>query len=101
MCYDAGEFDLVSDSILGSSFLMIQYPLITYVYNEVFTKQAFVWPSLLTSSYFGIIGNVYPLVISAAFAIGILGAILAGKVIGVLSLSSIMEQRSRSFVMDY
>jgi hypothetical protein len=28
----------VSGSILGSSFLMIQYPLITYVYNEVFTN---------------------------------------------------------------
>jgi hypothetical protein len=85
-----------SGSILGSSFLMIQYPLITYVYNEVFTKQAFVWPSLLSSSYFGMISSIYPLVIGPAFAMGIIGAILAGKVIDGLSLSSIVEQRSRS-----
>ena len=86
----------VSGSILGSSFLMMQYPLITYVYNEVFTKQAFVWPSLLSSSYFGMISSIYPLVIGPAFAMGIIGAILAGKVIDGLSMSSIVEKRSRS-----
>ncbi|MFZ0511108.1 MAG: hypothetical protein WAM14_05845 [Candidatus Nitrosopolaris sp.] len=86
----------VSGSILGSSFLMMQYPLITYVYNDVFTKQAFVWPSLLSSSFFGMIGSIYPLAIFPAFTMGIVGAILAGKVIDRLSLSSIVEQRSRS-----
>lgn len=86
---------LASGSILGSSFLMMQYPLITYVYNEVFTKQAFVWPSLLSSSYFGMISSIYTLVIGPAFAMGIIGAILAGKVIDGLS-SSCIEQRSRS-----
>src|SRR5215469_16455915 len=85
----------VSGLILGSSFLMMQYPLITYVYNEVFTKQAFVWPSLLSSSYFGMIGSIYPLVVCPAAAMGIGGAILAGKVIDRLSLSSIIEHRSR------
>jgi hypothetical protein len=86
----------VSGSILGSSFLMMQYPLITYVYNEVFTKQAFVWPSLLSSSYFGMIGSIYPLVIGPAFAMGIVGAILAGKVIDGLTLLSVVKQRSWS-----
>jgi hypothetical protein len=86
----------VSGLILGSSFLMMQYPLITYVYNEVFTKQAFVWPSLLSSSYFGMIGTIYPLVVGPAAAMGIVGAILAGKVIDRSSLSSIEEHRSRS-----
>ncbi|HXX98691.1 MAG TPA: hypothetical protein VEL11_16445 [Candidatus Bathyarchaeia archaeon] len=79
----------VSGLILGSSFLMMQYPLITYVYNEVFTKQAFVWPSLLSSSYFGMIGSIYPLVVGPAAAMGIVGAILAGKAIDRLSLSSV------------
>ena len=74
---------------------MMQYPLITYVYNEVFTKQAFVWASLLSSSYFGMMGSVYPLVIGPAFAMGIVGAMLAEKVIDGLSLLSI-GQRSRS-----
>jgi hypothetical protein len=84
----------VSGLILGSSFLMMQYPLITYVYNEVFTKQPFVWPSLLSSSYFGMIDSIYPLVVGPAAAMGIVGAILAGKVIDKLSLSPIVEQRS-------
>jgi hypothetical protein len=86
---------LVSGSILGSSFLMMQYPLITYVYNEVFTKQSFVWPSLLSSSYFGMISSIYPLVMCPAIAMGIVGAILAGKVIDRLSLLSTIEHRSR------
>jgi uncharacterized membrane protein YidH (DUF202 family) len=85
----------VSGSILGSSFLMMQYPLITYVYNEVFTKQAFVWPSLLSSSYFGMIGSIYALVMCPAIAMGIVGAILAGKVIERLSLLSTIEHQLR------
>jgi hypothetical protein len=85
----------VSGLILGTSFLMMQYPLITYIYNEVFTKQAFVWPSLLSSSYFGMIGSIYPLVVGPAAAMGIVGAILAGKVIDRLKLSSIIEHRSQ------
>jgi hypothetical protein len=84
----------VSSLILGSSFLMMQYPLITYVYNEVFSKQAFVWPSLLSSSYFGMIDTIYPLVVGPAAAMGIIGAIFAGKVIDRLNLSSIVEHRS-------
>jgi len=81
----------VSGLILGSSFLMMQYPLITYVYNEAFTKQAFVWPSLLSSSYFGMIGSIYPLVVGPAAALGIVGATFAGKVIDRWSLSPIIE----------
>ncbi len=79
--------------ILGSTFLMMQYPLITYVYNEVFTKQAFVWPSLLASSYFSMIVSIYPLVVGPAAAMGIVGAILAGKVIDRSSVSRIIEHR--------
>src|SRR5215831_2865064 len=43
----------VSGLILGSSFLMMQYPLITYVYNEVFTKRVFVWPSCYSPAISG------------------------------------------------
>src|SRR5919198_343753 len=56
----------LSGAILGSIFFMVQYPLITHVYNEVVTKQAFVWPSLTSSIYFGMIGNVYPLIVVPA-----------------------------------
>jgi hypothetical protein len=65
-------------AIMGSIFLMIQYPLITHVYNEVYTRQP-VWPSLTSSIYFGMIINIYPLIIGPAIAMGIVGAIVGYK----------------------
>jgi hypothetical protein len=60
---------------------MMYYPLITHVYNEVITKQAFVWPSLTSSIYFGMIGNIYPLIVLPGAAMGIIGAITANRII--------------------
>jgi hypothetical protein len=69
----------IAGGILGSIFLMIQYPLITHIYNEVFTKQP-VWPSLTSSIYFGMISNIYPLIIGPAIAMGMMGAIVGYKI---------------------
>ncbi|MBV9176892.1 MAG: hypothetical protein JO297_07620 [Nitrososphaeraceae archaeon] len=66
-------------AIVGSIFLMIQYPLITHIYNEVFTKQP-VWPSLTSSIYFGMISKIYPLIIGPAIAMGMVGAIVGYKI---------------------
>jgi hypothetical protein len=66
-------------AIMGSIFLMIQYPLITHIYNEVFTKQP-VWPSLTSSIYFGMISNIYPLIIGPAIAMGMVGATVGYKI---------------------
>lgn len=66
-------------AIMGSIFLMIQYPLITHIYNEVFTKQP-VWASLTSSIYFGMISNIYPLIIGPAIAMGMVGAIVGYKI---------------------
>jgi hypothetical protein len=68
-------------AILGTTFFMMYYPLITHVYNEVITKQAFVWPSLTSSIYFGMIGNIYPLIVVPGAAMGIIGAITANRII--------------------
>jgi hypothetical protein len=68
-------------AILGSTFFMVHYPLITHIYNEVVTKQAFVWPSLTSSIYFGMIGSIYPLLVVPGVAMGITGAIAANKII--------------------
>jgi hypothetical protein len=68
-------------AILGSTFFMMHYPLITHIYNEVVTKQAFVWPSLTSSIYFGMIGSIYPLLVVPGVAMGITGAIAANKII--------------------
>jgi hypothetical protein len=71
----------LAGAILGSTFFMMQYPLITHIYNEVITKQTFVWPSLTSSIYFGMIGNIYPLIVVPGVAMGIIGAIAANRII--------------------
>ena len=72
---------IIGGAILGSVFFMMQYPLITHVYNEVVTRQAFVWPSLTSSTYFGMIGEVYPLVAVPGATMGIVGAIAANSIV--------------------
>jgi hypothetical protein len=69
-----------SGGILGSSFFMLYYPMITHIYNEVVTKQP-VWPSLTAPIYFDMIGQIYPLLAVPAIGIGILGAIVSSRLI--------------------
>ncbi len=57
-------FIYASGGILGSSFFMIYYPMITHIYNEVFSSQP-VWPSLTAPTYFDMIVQVYPLLACA------------------------------------
>jgi hypothetical protein len=78
---------LLPGAILASCFFMIQYPLITHVYNEVFTKEAFVWPSLTSSIYFGMITKIYPYLIAPALGMGIVGATIARKVTNTYRLT--------------
>lgn len=68
---------IIGGAILGSIFFMMQYPLITHVYNEVDTTRGFVWPSLTSSTYFGMIGDIYPLVAVPGATMGIIGATVA------------------------
>lgn len=78
-------YSILAGGILGSSFFMIQYPLITYIYSEVFSNQSFVWPSLISSTYFRMISNIYPLILGPCFAMGIIGGILARKITSELA----------------
>jgi hypothetical protein len=70
----------IPGAILGSSFFMMQYPLVTYVYTELSSNQAFVWPSQISSTYFGMIDSIYLLILGPAFSMGIVGAVLAHKI---------------------
>jgi hypothetical protein len=67
-------------ALIGASFFMMQYPMIIYIYNEAFNKQI-VWPSLISSVYFGAISTVYPLIVGPAIAMGILGTLVASKLV--------------------
>jgi hypothetical protein len=70
----------IAGALLGASFFMIHYPLITHTYNELLTKQP-VWPSVTASIYFGMIGYVYPLVVMPAVTMGILGVLVGHRLI--------------------
>jgi hypothetical protein len=65
-------------TIVGLTFFMLYYPLITYTYNEVLERKV-VWPSLIVIIYFGMIQNVFPLVALPAAAMGILGALVSDR----------------------
>jgi hypothetical protein len=69
-----------SGGILGSSFFMLYYPMITHIYNEVVTNQP-LWPSLTAPIYFEMIFQIYPLLAVPAIGVGILGAIVSSRLI--------------------
>jgi hypothetical protein len=73
-------FVYTSGGILGSSFFMLYYPMITHIYNEVLSNQP-VWPSLTAPIYFDMIIQIYPLLAAPAIATGILGTIFSNTLI--------------------
>src|ERR671913_1933973 len=73
-------FIYTSGGILGSSFFMLYYPMITHIYNEVLSNQP-VWPSLTAPIYFDMITQIYPLVVLPAVGVGILGTIVSTRLV--------------------
>src|SRR5215213_5207928 len=73
-------FIYTSGGILGSSFFMLYYPMITHIYNEVFSNQP-VWPSLTAPIYFDMISQIYPILVVPAIGVGILGTIVSNRLI--------------------
>jgi hypothetical protein len=73
-------FIYISGGILGASFFMLYYPLITHIYNEVFSNQP-VWPNLTAPIYFDLFSHVYPLLAAPSIGLGILGVIVSNKLI--------------------
>jgi hypothetical protein len=67
----------VSGAVLGVTFFLIHYPLITYTYNEVLPNSEPVWPSITISTYFGMVETIYPLLLLPGLSSGFFGAILA------------------------
>jgi hypothetical protein len=67
-------------AIVGISFLTLYYPLITYTYNAVLDQKT-IWPSLIATTYFEMLGRVMPLVAAPAAAAGIAGATASHRLI--------------------
>ena len=70
----------VAGAILGITFFMLYYPLITHTYNEFTNPERFVWASVTAGIYFGMMQTLYPLLVAPAAALGAVGAIVANKV---------------------
>jgi len=70
----------LAGAIVALGFFTLYYPLITYTYSKVLDTQT-VWPSLIASTYFGMIVRVLPLVIAPAAAMGIVGAAVSARLI--------------------
>ena len=66
-------------ALIGLSFLMLYYPLITHTYNELLSPERAVWASLTAIIYFGLVSTVFPVVAVPAAAAGIAGAIAGQK----------------------
>ena len=69
----------VAGAILGLTFFMLYYPLITHTYNELVNKPRIVWPSVTAGIYFELLQTVYPLLVVPSAAMGTFGAIVANK----------------------
>lgn len=72
-------------AIVGISFFMLYYPLITYTYNAVL-EQRIIWPSLIAPTYFEMLATVLPLVAAPAAAMGIAGAIASERMLAKKAL---------------
>ncbi len=68
--------------VLGLTFFMLYFPLITHTYNEVSINPQPVWPSVTASIYFEMIDEIYPLLVVSSMAAGILGVVVSSKLTG-------------------
>jgi hypothetical protein len=66
-------------AILGGSFFMLYYPLITHTYNEFIDVSRIVWPSVTAEIYFEMVPTTYPLLAAPAAASGVFAAIAANR----------------------
>jgi hypothetical protein len=70
---------MLSGIVLGLTFFMLYYPLITHTYNEVSANPQPVWPSVTATVYFAMIDEVYPLLVVPSMTMGMLGIIVSSK----------------------
>jgi hypothetical protein len=71
--------DVSAGIVLGLTFFMLYFPLITHTYNEVSINPQPVWPSVTASIYFGMIDEMYPILLVSSMAAGILGVVVSSK----------------------
>jgi hypothetical protein len=75
---------ILAGTVLGLTFFMLYFPLITHTYNEVSTNPQPVWPSVTAAIYFEMIDEMYPILVISSMAAGILGVVVSSKLTGGL-----------------
>lgn len=75
---------ILTGTVLGLTFFMLYFPLITHTYNEVSTNPQPVWPSVTAAIYFEMIDEMYPILVISSIAAGILGVVVGSKLTGGL-----------------
>jgi hypothetical protein len=75
---------ILAGAVLGLTFFMLHFPLITHTYNEVSTNPQPVWPSLTAAIYFEMIDEMYPILVISSIGAGILGVVVSSKLTGGL-----------------
>ena len=75
---------ILAGAVLGLTFFMLYFPLITHTYNEVATDPQPVWPSVTATIYFEMIDEMYPILVISSIAAGILGVVVSSKLTGGL-----------------
>jgi hypothetical protein len=75
---------ILAGAVLGLTFFMLYFPLITHTYNEVSTNPQLVWPSVTAAIYFEMIDETYPILVISSIAAGILGVVVSSKLTGGL-----------------
>lgn len=73
----------IAGAIVGLTFYMLYFPLITHTYNEFVQYGRIVWPAVTISIYFELMATVYSLVVVPAAATGLLGAVVADRLVSV------------------
>jgi hypothetical protein len=74
--------NVLAGIVLGLTFFMLYFPLITHTYNEVSIDPQPVWPSVTASIYFEMIDEMYPLLVISSMVAGILGVVISSKLTG-------------------
>lgn len=71
--------NVLAGTVLGLTFFMLYFPLITHTYNEVSINPQPVWPSVTALIYFEMIDEMYPLLVISSMAAGVLGIVISSK----------------------
>jgi hypothetical protein len=86
---------ITAGAILGLTFFTLQYPFITYTYNQVLENPQVIGPTNVHVVYFKML-NIVPLIIPPSIIMGILGVFVGSNLISRYVPQKIVRSNSRT-----